>query len=96
MGKSAVPFCPKWCFGGFKRQSPAVAGDFSQKGKGVLRPPGMTPAAGLAHAAGPKEYKWGDYDRMPDPSAVLNAVVAGVLLGGFYAAVALGIAIAFV
>ena len=32
---------------------------------------------------------------MPDPSAILNAVVAGVLLGGFYAAVALGIAIAF-
>jgi branched-chain amino acid transport system permease protein len=32
---------------------------------------------------------------MPDLSAILNAVVAGVLLGGFYAAVALGIAIAF-
>ncbi|SKA27797.1 branched-chain amino acid transport system permease protein [Enhydrobacter aerosaccus] len=32
---------------------------------------------------------------MVDPLAVLNAVVAGVLLGGFYAAVALGIAIAF-
>ena len=32
---------------------------------------------------------------MLDPLAVLNAVMAGVLLGGFYAAVALGIAIAF-
>ena len=32
---------------------------------------------------------------MVDPLAVLNAVVAGVMLGGFYAAVALGIAIAF-
>jgi len=32
---------------------------------------------------------------MLDPIAVLNAVAAGVLLGGFYAAVALGIAIAF-
>ena len=32
---------------------------------------------------------------MFDPLAVLNAVMAGVLLGGFYAAVALGIAIAF-
>ena len=32
---------------------------------------------------------------MVDPMAVLNAVVAGVMLGGFYAAVALGIAIAF-
>ena len=32
---------------------------------------------------------------MPDPLAILNAVMAGVLLGGFYAAVALGIAIAF-
>jgi branched-chain amino acid transport system permease protein len=32
---------------------------------------------------------------MVDPLAVLNAVAAGVLLGGFYAAVALGIAIAF-
>jgi len=32
---------------------------------------------------------------MVDLLAVMNAVVAGVLLGGFYAAVALGIAIAF-
>ena len=32
---------------------------------------------------------------MLDPLAVLNAVAAGILLGGFYAAVALGIAIAF-
>jgi branched-chain amino acid transport system permease protein len=32
---------------------------------------------------------------MFDPLAVINAVAAGVLLGGFYAAVALGIAIAF-
>ena len=32
---------------------------------------------------------------MFDPTAVLNAVAAGVLLGGFYAAIALGIAIAF-
>ena len=32
---------------------------------------------------------------MFDPTAALNAVAAGVLLGGFYAAVALGIAIAF-
>jgi len=32
---------------------------------------------------------------MPDPIAVANAIAAGVLLGGFYAAVALGIAIAF-
>ena len=32
---------------------------------------------------------------MVDPLAVVNAVVAGVMLGGFYAAVALGIAIAF-
>lgn len=32
---------------------------------------------------------------MPDLAALLNAVMAGVLLGGFYAAVALGIAIAF-
>jgi branched-chain amino acid transport system permease protein len=32
---------------------------------------------------------------MVDPLAVLNAVAAGILLGGFYAAVALGIAIAF-
>lgn len=32
---------------------------------------------------------------MLDPLAVLNAVAAGMLLGGFYAAVALGIAIAF-
>jgi branched-chain amino acid transport system permease protein len=32
---------------------------------------------------------------MVDPLAVVNAVAAGVLLGGFYAAVALGIAIAF-
>ncbi len=32
---------------------------------------------------------------MLDPIAVLNAVAAGVLLGGFYAAVALGIGIAF-
>lgn len=32
---------------------------------------------------------------MFDPLAVTNAVAAGVLLGGFYAAVALGIAIAF-
>src|SRR5215475_12454906 len=32
---------------------------------------------------------------MVDPLAVLNAVIAGVMLGGFYAAVALGIAIAF-
>ena len=32
---------------------------------------------------------------MFDPTALLNAVAAGVLLGGFYAAVALGIAIAF-
>src|SRR5258707_15655525 len=32
---------------------------------------------------------------MLDPLAVLNAVMAGVLLGGFYASVALGIAIAF-
>ena len=32
---------------------------------------------------------------MVDPLAVLNAVVAGVMLGGFYAAVAVGIAIAF-
>jgi branched-chain amino acid transport system permease protein len=37
----------------------------------------------------------GELDRMIDPTAVLNAVAAGVLLGGFYAAVALGIAIAF-
>src|SRR5260370_6025326 len=37
----------------------------------------------------------GGSDRMLDPLAVLNAVMAGVLLGGFYAAVALGIAIAF-
>src|SRR5260370_16661271 len=34
-------------------------------------------------------------DRMLDPVAVLNAVLAGVLLGGFYAAVALGISITF-
>ncbi len=32
---------------------------------------------------------------MSDPSAVYNAVAAGILLGGFYAAVALGIAISF-
>jgi branched-chain amino acid transport system permease protein len=32
---------------------------------------------------------------MLDPIAVINAVAAGILLGGFYAAVALGIAIAF-
>lgn len=32
---------------------------------------------------------------MVEPLAVLNAVIAGVMLGGFYAAVALGIAIAF-
>ena len=32
---------------------------------------------------------------MFDPTAVLNAVAAGVLLGGFYAAIALGIAVAF-
>ena len=32
---------------------------------------------------------------MLDPLAVLNAVMAGGLLGGFYASVALGIAIAF-
>src|SRR5260370_38164139 len=37
----------------------------------------------------------GGSDRMLDPLAVLNAVMAGGLLGGFYAAVALGIAIAF-
>src|SRR3982074_1022795 len=37
----------------------------------------------------------GGSDRMLDPLAVLNAVMAGVLLGGFYASVALGIAIAF-
>jgi branched-chain amino acid transport system permease protein len=55
----------------------------------------MTQPLRLAHAAGHEKNKWGDYDRMPDPSAILNAVVAGVLLGGFYAAVALGIAIAF-
>jgi len=32
---------------------------------------------------------------MVEPLAVMNAVAAGVMLGGFYAAVALGIAIAF-
>jgi branched-chain amino acid transport system permease protein len=32
---------------------------------------------------------------MLDPIAALNAIAAGVLLGGFYAAVALGIGIAF-
>jgi branched-chain amino acid transport system permease protein len=32
---------------------------------------------------------------MLDPIAVINAVAAGILLGGFYAAVALGIAISF-
>src|SRR5258708_25300943 len=37
----------------------------------------------------------GGSGRMLDPLAVLNAVMAGVLLGGFYASVALGIAIAF-